>query len=304
MSIASEITRLYGVRGDILQAIAAKGVTVPGSSKLADCPGLIAAITAPPLSIGNLTPVEPVTGIYIVDETGYIGYNITGCLESARPATYCFALVSPGSDFSSAGLGQVTFYSRGGSTTIGGKTYRTTFIAGHEWLAENLDYNFDGLYFGKNGTSTTEPRGNYWRNDQATYGSLGIVYNWVAAKYLNDNAATLIPGWHVPSHDEYLALANAVGGYGVAGTHLKSTTAWGGSANGDGLTAFGAVPVGDYNGNWGGEGTRTFFWTATEYEDNPTNYARLERLDTSSYVSYTYDYKEKQVSLRLIRNYQ
>ena len=29
MSIASEIERLYGVRGDILQAIADKGVTVP-----------------------------------------------------------------------------------------------------------------------------------------------------------------------------------------------------------------------------------------------------------------------------------
>lgn len=45
MSIASEISRLYGVRGDIFQAIEAKGVTVPGGSKLDDCPDLIAAIT-------------------------------------------------------------------------------------------------------------------------------------------------------------------------------------------------------------------------------------------------------------------
>lgn len=45
MSIASEITRLYGVRGDILHAIADKGVTVPSGAKLADCPDLIAAIT-------------------------------------------------------------------------------------------------------------------------------------------------------------------------------------------------------------------------------------------------------------------
>lgn len=45
MSIASEIQRLYGVRGDILQAIADKGVTVPSGSKLDDCPELISSIT-------------------------------------------------------------------------------------------------------------------------------------------------------------------------------------------------------------------------------------------------------------------
>jgi hypothetical protein len=45
MSIASEITRLQGVKADILQAIADKGVTVPADSTLADCPDLIASIS-------------------------------------------------------------------------------------------------------------------------------------------------------------------------------------------------------------------------------------------------------------------
>ena len=44
MSIASEITRLQGVKSDILQAIADKGVTVPSDSMLDDCPDLIASI--------------------------------------------------------------------------------------------------------------------------------------------------------------------------------------------------------------------------------------------------------------------
>ena len=44
MSIASEITRLQGVKSDILQAIANKGVTVPAGSALDDCPALIASI--------------------------------------------------------------------------------------------------------------------------------------------------------------------------------------------------------------------------------------------------------------------
>lgn len=45
MSIASEITRLQGVKSDILQAISDKGVTVPAGSALDDCPGLIASIS-------------------------------------------------------------------------------------------------------------------------------------------------------------------------------------------------------------------------------------------------------------------
>ena len=45
MSIASEITRLQGVKSDILQAISDKGVEVPAGSALDDCPGLIASIS-------------------------------------------------------------------------------------------------------------------------------------------------------------------------------------------------------------------------------------------------------------------
>lgn len=56
MSIASEITRLQGVKSDILQAISDKGVTVPAGSALDDCPALIASIPT-----GGGEP-EPPTG--------------------------------------------------------------------------------------------------------------------------------------------------------------------------------------------------------------------------------------------------
>jgi type 1 fimbria pilin len=52
MSIASEITRLQSVKSDILQAISDKGVSIPSSAKLADCPGLIAGITSSGGKIG------------------------------------------------------------------------------------------------------------------------------------------------------------------------------------------------------------------------------------------------------------
>lgn len=44
MSIASEITRLYGVRDDIFTSITNKGVTVPSNSKLDDVPTLVGSI--------------------------------------------------------------------------------------------------------------------------------------------------------------------------------------------------------------------------------------------------------------------
>lgn len=53
MSIASEITRLQGVKSDILNAISAKGVTVPSGSALDDCPALIAEI---PTGGGSIAP--------------------------------------------------------------------------------------------------------------------------------------------------------------------------------------------------------------------------------------------------------
>lgn len=46
MSIESEITRLQGVKSDILASIEAKDVIVPPGAALADCPALIAAITS------------------------------------------------------------------------------------------------------------------------------------------------------------------------------------------------------------------------------------------------------------------
>lgn len=53
MSIASEITRLQGVKSDILTAIENKGVTVPAGSALADCPDLIASIPTGTPAIPN-----------------------------------------------------------------------------------------------------------------------------------------------------------------------------------------------------------------------------------------------------------
>lgn len=111
--------------------------------------------------------------------------------------------------------------SRGsGGAVIGGRTYRTVIMPdGKEWLAENLDYKWTGLTVDASGTSDSEPRASYYNNDEATYGidgtyKCGLLYNYQAVKYLNDNKSTLCPGWHVPSSTEWNALLTACGGAG------------------------------------------------------------------------------------------
>ena len=237
MSIASEITRLQGVKSDILDAIAAKGVSVPSGAKLADCPELISLI-------------------------------------------------------------------RGGTADIGGRTYRTVTINGVTWLAENLDFKFSGLAIGQ-GTSSSEPRANYYQNNEATYGvngnKYGLLYNWIAVKYLEDHKSELIPGGHVPTTTEWDALATAVGGPGVAGTKLKSTTGWS-SGNGDGSYGFAAFPAGDqYSDSFYNLGNGAYFWTATE---NSSSKAYYRGFNTgASMTSYYYD-KSYGCSVRLVKDSQ
>lgn len=270
MSIASEITRLQGVKTNILQAISDKGVEVPSGSVLADCPALIASISGGGGGGGGvpyLKNIMPTTGVKVVDENGYIGGDFLGVYYPSTNYYNNFAVVIPGADYSASGLGTVTFVDT--TTTIGGRVYRTVTIGGVTWLAENLDYKFSGCGIGGSGTPST-PNAWYYDNDEATYGidgtrKCGLLYNWHAVKLLNDNRSELIPGWHVPTTSEWDALANAVGGTNVAGTRLKAAnvswaTSWGGTDD----YGFGVIPAGNYNGSFYVAGTYARFWTPVE----------------------------------------
>ena len=248
----------------------------------------------------EIKTIAPVAGIYLVDNNGYIGYDLTNYFQT-RGATfyYNYAILSDGDDFSSKELGQVTFYTPT-SNVIGGRTYRTVIIGGKEWLAENLDFKFSGLAVGQSGTSSSEPRGNYYLNDSSSYGKYGILYNWLAVKYLEDNKTSLIPGWHVPTTAEWDALATAVGGTSVAGTKLKSTTDWSSSAGTDDY-GFSALPAGYYNGNFFACGSNAGFWTATE---SSSSSASRRSFDTGTSMGLINGGKNYQYSVRLVKDTQ
>ena len=194
------------------------------------------------------------------------------------------------------------------SVNIGGRDYPIVKIGNQVWLAENLDFKYDvngsQIPIGLESVSSIEPRGNYYYNDETTYGAngnkYGLLYNWPAVKYLNDHRADLIPGWHVPTADEWNALATAVGGTSVAGTKLKSTTDWSSGAGTDDY-GFSTLPAGYYKLSFIDLGSYAYFWTATENSSKISNaYCRKFSTD-ASLTSYSL-FKDYQFSVRLVKD--
>lgn len=117
------------------------------------------------------------------------------------------------------------------SVKIGGRRYPVTKIGNQLWMAENLDYKFDvnGNQIPIGGSSApTTPAAWYYNNNETDYGidgtyKCGLLYNWYAAKYLDDNKTTLLPnGWHVPTASEVNTLITASEVSGTYGDKLKA----------------------------------------------------------------------------------
>lgn len=286
-----------------MQAISDKGVTVPSGAKLADCPELISLISGGGgFTVDNVVNIVPINRLVVIDPNGYIGYDLTKYFIGQYTLYYYnYAILSESDDFSQLGLGQVTRYTLG-SDNIGGRVYPTVTIGSQTWMAENLDFKFSGVYIGA-GTSNTQARALYYNNDEATYGiegnKYGLLYNWPAVKYLDDNRSRLCPGWHVPTEAEYLTLRSTLGGQFNAGLKLKSTTGWANDGNGDGSSGFEGVPAGTYEGSFSYITSRCYLWTATESGGNSISCSMF--YDDNSFTLPTSSrYMAK--SLRLIKD--
>lgn len=254
-----------------------------------------------------LKNIMPTTGVKVVDENGFIGGDFLGVYYPGTNYYNNFAVVIPGADYSTSGLGTVTFVDT--TVTIGGRVYRTVTIGGATWLAENLDYKFSGCGIGVSGTPST-PNAWYYNNDEATYGidstrKCGLLYNWYAVKFLNDNRSELIPGWHVPTNDEWTELANTVGGTGVAGTRLKAIDgaadgSWPTGWNGTDDYGFRVLPAGDrLSGSFGNLGRYANIWSANEFSSTEAYYRYFDT--GASLNSYSYN-KADAFSVRLVKD--
>ena len=230
--------------------------------------------------------------------------NSNGCFWSSTLSTYADKLLNVQFDTSNdvsmstnttGGVSMKRGYSlrlvkdAPGYVTIGSRQYKTVTIG-------------STLPIGSSGSPTT-PAAWYYNNDESTYGingnKYGLLYNWYATKYLEDNKSTLLPtGWHVASATEWDALANAVGGSGTAGTKLKSITGWD-SGDGDGTYDFEAFPAGfRYSESFRKLGSNADFWTADEESSSNAYYIYFN----TGPLMYSYnDNKTFAFSIRLVR---
>ena len=201
------------------------------------------------------------------------------------------------------------------SVKIGGRRYPVTKIGNQLWMAENLDYKFDvnGSQIPIGGSSQpTTPHAWYYENNKNKYGidgtyKCGLIYNWYAVKYLNDNKATLLPnGWHVPTESDWNSLTTCIGA-STAGTKLKAldnsiTDSWPSGWNGTDDYGFSEVPGGYYDGGFYGDGVNIRVWTADE-DTSSTNkaYDRVFNFSSAT-VSNGWINKKDGDYLRLVKS--
>lgn len=198
---------------------------------------------------------------------------------------------------------------------IGGRSYPVVKIGNQLWMAENLDWKFDvngsQIPIGQGGVPST-PAAWYYNNDEATYGATGrksgLLYNWYAVKYLDDNRSDLLPtGWRVSTKDDISTLVNYVGGVDTAGTKLKAENGsilpnfpsdW----NGTDDYGLSLIPSGTReNTTYYRADSRMFFWTSTDRGDG---LAYTRDIYPSANVSNenTGDYYYNANSVRLVKD--
>lgn len=230
------------------------------------------------LKNAEMKRVVPVNGVKIVDKNGYIGADMTEYFPHQPYMNYVnYALVLTGPNYSKTGLGQVEFIDSEYLVNIGGRDYKTCTIGGMVWLAENLDYKFNvnGTRIPLNPSDMpSTPAAWYIKSDEAQYGidglyKAGLMYNWYAVDYLEQNKSTIIPGWHVPSVNEYNTLLaeikNAAPVLMARQNSIKD--GWPGSTwTGTDTYGFFACPHGSIQSNSSsGFGGTHMAWTSSRY---------------------------------------
>ena len=171
-----------------------------------------------------------------------------------------------------------------------GKAYKTAVIGGKKWMAENLSV--------KTGTSWC------YGDQESNCKKYGRLYAWSTA------AKMACPdGWHLPTRDEWGALAKAAGGTGaygdgggMAGKKLKSASGWV-ERNGTDSYGFSALPAGfrfpDPEGAFERLGSYSFWWSVTQTADGKAYHRGLSSA-ANDFTEYAEKEKDRGYSVRCV----
>ena len=233
--------------------------------------------------VSHLTGLSKNTTYYIREFNSLIAWLTPGATYHVRAFARNSMGISYGNQVSfstppGSGSGEIVFnpaLTYGSVTDIDGNTYKTIQIGTQTWMAENL--RTTKL---KNGDPIPEvPDKIQWKdrtsgaycnyNNEASLSSIyGRLYNWYA---VNDTRNLAPEGWHVATDNDWTALADYLGGKGLAAYKLIETGTLHWTAPNTGATnesGFSALPGGlllTWEG-YAGIGTNSFWWSASEVD--------------------------------------
>jgi uncharacterized protein (TIGR02145 family) len=142
-----------------------------------------------------------------------------------------------------------------------------------------------------------KPAWCYYNNDPVIGKKYGKLYNWFA---LNDPRGLAPAGWNLPTDADWERLVNYLGGSGIAGSKLKSTSAWNEGNNGTNDTGFSGYPGGYRveNGIFQNIGNIGIWWSTME--NNPLS-AIDHYLAQSNSLARSSSPKQRGESVRCIK---
>ena len=193
-----------------------------------------------------------------------------------------------------------------------GISYKTIEIGNQVWMAENLR----STQF-RNGETITEVTTNsewvgltsaaYSTYDNTTdldeQATNGMLYNWLV---VSDSREIAPAGWRVPTEQDWINLANAIGGVNSAAGALKEAGVehWASpNAGANNSTGFTAQPAGrrEYtDGSFINAGFNAFWWTSTAYNPDYSWYFQMN-YDGANLLQANF-HKQYGFSIRLVKD--
>ena len=193
-----------------------------------------------------------------------------------------------------------------------GISYKTIEIGNQVWMAENLrstqfrnGESIDEVTTNSEWVGLTAAAYSTYDNStdldaQATY---GMLYNWFV---VSDDREIAPEGWHVPTEQDWINLANAMGGVNSAAGALKEVglAHWNApNAGANNSSGFTALPAGrrEYtDGSFINTGFNAFWWTSTAYNPDYSWYFQMN-YDGANLIQANF-HKQYGFSIRLIKD--